>query len=131
MTAIKTSALSIFALPALCAGSVLLGLGHAAGLTKSTPVAPAQLTALVDPDPHLNPSFALLLRSEARNVNKSRARLRQAEMQSSRNRSSVILAETRRCRRGLSVAVADYNLIARECTPTVFQTTRLPAVQEP
>ena len=60
---------------------------------------------LQDPDPRLDRCLGICLRQQAK--------------------------EVARCRRlarpvGLARAIAGYNLIARECTPAVFQTTGLP-----
>lgn len=64
---------------------------------------------LQDPDPRLDRGLAVCLRQQAK--------------------------EVARCRRragpvSLGQAVADYNLVARECTSAVFQATGLPPALE-
>ncbi len=60
---------------------------------------------LVNPSPQLDRSMTVFLRQEAKNVAYSR-----------RHDPPAVQAKM----------VADYNLIAQECTPAVFKTTHLP-----
>jgi hypothetical protein len=66
----------------------------------------SQTVVLVNPNPKLDRSMTVFLIQEAKNVAYSR-----------KNCSLDDQAKT----------IADYNLIAQECTPAVFQATHLPS----
>ncbi len=106
MTARWPSLFSALGVPLLGLGVMLgVGLRHPA----SSPVSPqseSTPTYLIEPDPVMNRSFAIFLRAEAREVALCRRQRRRPE--------------------AIAQAVADYNLIAQECTPAVFQATGLP-----
>ena len=65
---------------------------------------------LVTPSPKLDPSMTVFLRQEARNVAYSRLH-------------DDFAVQTAK--------VSNYNLIARECTPAVFEATHLPPLLTP
>lgn len=95
---------STVGVPLLGLGALVLCLGHPQ-VSPTLDAEPGAMTVLMDPNPRLDKSLSICLRQEAK--------------------------EVLRCRRGgrpgsLAEAVADYNLVARECTPAVFQTTGLP-----
>lgn len=64
---------------------------------------------LLDPDPRLDKILSIYLRQQAKQVVRYRRLAQPGD---------------------LAQAVAGYNLIARECTPAVFQATGLPPSQE-
>ena len=99
--------LSVFGVPLVGLGGLLLCLSHPAGVRL---VAPDQsITILVTPDPRLDKNMAVCLRQQAKLVARSRQRGDAGD---------------------LALALAGYNLIARECTPAVFQATGLPPALE-
>ena len=65
---------------------------------------------LQDPNPRLDRGLTVCLRAEARQVLRCRRQARPG---------------------GLAEAIADYNLVARECTPAVFPATGLPPSVQP
>ena len=76
------------------------------GSKASSPIAPGQeLVFLQNPSPRLDRSMTVCLSQQAIQVARCRARMQPA---------------------GIAQAVADYNLVARECTPAVFAATHLP-----
>lgn len=96
--------LSCSAVPLLGLGALLLCLWHPqAALPPDT--GSETMIFLQDPDPRLDRSLALCLRQQGKEVARCRRLARPAD---------------------LTRAVAGYNLIARECTPAVFQATGLP-----
>ena len=103
------SFLSVSGVPLLGLGALLLCLWH-----TSAPAPPAagvgEMMMLQDPDPRLDKSLTICLRQEARDVARCRREARSAD---------------------LIGAVADYNLVASECTPAVFERTGLPSSVEP
>jgi hypothetical protein len=103
------SLLSVFGIPMLGVGTLVMFLGHPAMPTKSE-ANDSSMMLLVDPNPKLDKSLTICLRQQAKEV--------------------VLFQKQARPER-LSQAVDDYNLVARECTPAVFQTTHLPATWEP
>ena len=103
------SLLSVFGIPLLGVGTLLMSLGHPMVSGKSEVNDPSMLL-LVDPNPKLDKSLTICLRQQAKEV--------------------VLFQKQARPDR-LSRAVDDYNLVARECTPAVFQATHLPTTWEP
>ena len=73
---------------------------------RTLPAAGPETVYLVKPSPKLDRSMTVFLRQEAKNVAYSR-----------RHDGPAMQAK----------AVANYNLIAQECTPAVFKATHLPA----
>ena len=118
--------ISVFGVPVLGLGMLLLSLWHS-GPTVRPQADEASLVYLLQPDVRMDRSMTVCLRQEAKNVVRCRCRLRAAEKADRRFSS----ADARWRREGLAQAVGDYNLVARECTPAVFQATHLPPVQTP
>lgn len=103
------SIVSLWGVPGFGLCALLTCLGHST--TNLHPQSAAQsITLLQEPDARLDKSLTICLRQEAKEVARCRRRA---------------------VPRDLVRAVADYNLVARECTPTVFAVTHLPPVLEP
>lgn len=99
---------SVAGIPLLGLGVLLLGLRHPQA--PALPGAgPGDIIMLQDPDPRLDRGLTVCLRQQAKEVARCR------------RRTPADLAE----------AVAGYNLVARECTPAVFQNTGMPSSLEP
>lgn len=99
---------SVAGVPLVGLGILLLGLWHpqthALSDTKT-----GDIIMLQDPDPRLDRGLTVCLRQQAKEVARCR------------RRTPADLAE----------AIAGYNLVARECTPAVFQNTGMPSSLEP
>jgi len=95
---------SVYGVPLMGLIGLLVCLWHP---QMSLPAAAArpETVYLVSPSPKLDRSMTVFLRQEAKNVAYSR-----------RHDPPAVQAKM----------VADYNLIAQECTPAVFQATHLP-----
>jgi hypothetical protein len=100
--------LSVSGVPLLGLGALILCLWHPQVIVHPD-TSQETMILLQDPDPRLDRGLSVCLRQQAKQVARRR---RQARLG------------------GLAEAVADYNLIARECTPAVFQTTGLPPALE-
>ena len=121
-----TSLFSAFGIPVLGLSALLISLWHPSLVVKpATTDQPMML--LLDPDPRMDKVLTVCLRQEAKEVARCRARVQAAETQS----HTTLVGELPLRRSGLAQAVSDYNLVARECTPAVFQTTHLPASLPP
>lgn len=90
--------------PLLGLGALVVCLWHPQISARSDTGAEA-IILLQDPDPRLDKGLSVCLRQQAKEVARCRRLARPAS---------------------LAEAVADYNLVAHECTPAVFQTTGLP-----
>ncbi len=95
---------SALGVPLLGLGALLLCLGHPQ-VSGRLDGGEGTMICFLDPDSRLDKSLSICLRQQAK--------------------------EVVRCRRlaqpgGLAEAVTDYNIVARECTPAVFQATGLP-----
>lgn len=108
MRASGISLLSALAVPALGVGALLFSLWPQSPLYPDADAAP--LIMLQTPSPTLDRGMSVCLRQQALWV---------AHCRHLQNPAAV------------SRSVADYNLIARQCTPVVFQKTGLPPRQEP
>ena len=96
---------SVYGVPLMGLAGLLVCLWHPQ-VNQHTAAGPGPETVyLVNPSPKLDRSMTVFLRQEAKNVAYSRRHDPPA------TRARVI---------------ADYNLIAQECTPAVFQATHLP-----
>jgi hypothetical protein len=95
---------SIYSVPMLGLMGLLVCLWHPQVSLRAAAAGP-ETVYLVNPSPELDKSMTVFLRQEAKNVAYSR-------------RHDAPAMQVR--------AVADYNLIAQECTPAVFQATHLP-----
>lgn len=102
----KTMLFSVYGFPLLGLVGLLVCLWHPRVMPNAAAKVPDSLY-LVQPSPRLDRSMILFLKQEAKNVAYSR-----------RHDGPAMQAQT----------IADYNLIAQECTPTVFQKTHLPSV---
>ena len=127
MPAKGSALLSTFGVPVLGLGVLLLGLWHTGPAAVGPQSDDASTIYLLEPSPRMDRCMTVCLRQEAKNVARCRGRLRAAETEGGR----FPTAEARWRREGLTQAVDDYNLVARECTPAVFQATGLPPVQAP
>lgn len=112
-----TSVISALGIPVLGLGALLFGpllLGpHSGPSALPLSLESREDTAyLLTPDARTNGVMTTLLRSEYRRVTRCRARVPVRPG-------------------GLAEAVAGYNIVARECTPAVFETTGLPTVLTP
>ena len=119
--------ISAFGVPALGLGVLLLGLSHSGPSTAGPRGDDVSRVYLLEPSARMDKSMTVCLRQEAKNVVRCRGRLRAAEV-AGRHFSA---AQARWRREGLAQAVDNYNLVARECTPAVFQATHLPPIQTP
>ncbi len=99
---------SVLGVPMLGLGTLILCLWNPQVLVRPD-TDEKTMMVLQDPSPRLDKCLSVCLRQQAKEV--ARCRLAQPA--------------------GLAQAVADYNLVARECTPAVFQTTGLPPSLEP
>jgi hypothetical protein len=98
---------SVYGVPMLGLMGLLVCLWHPQ-VNLRTAAAGPDMVYLVNPSPKLDKSMTVFLRQEAKNVSYSR-------------RHDAPAMQVR--------AIANYNLIAEECTPAVFQATHLPASQ--
>jgi hypothetical protein len=96
---------SVYGVPLLGLIGLLVCLWHPQVNLRAAATGP-ETVYLVNPSPKLDKSMTVFLRQEAKNVAYSR-----------RHDAPAMQAK----------AIANYNLIAQECTPAVFLTTRLPA----
>ncbi len=94
---------SVAGVPLVGLGILLLGLWHPQTRVLSD-IKTGDIIMLQDPDPRLDRGLTVCLRQQAKEVARCR------------RRTPADLAE----------AVAGYNLVARECTPAVFQSTGMP-----
>ncbi len=95
---------SVYGVPMMGLIGLLAGLWHPQITLRAA--APQDVVYLVSPSPKLNKIMTVFLRQEAKNVAYSRthdAPMRQAQ------------------------TIANYNLIAQECTPEVFKAAHLPS----
>ena len=99
---------SVLGIPLLGIGTLLVCLGHPTASLRSEANDPSMLL-LVDPNPKFDKSLTICLRQQAK---------------------EVLLFKKRAQPDRLDQAIADYNLVARECTPGVFQATHLPTSWE-
>ncbi len=95
---------SVFGVPLLGLAGLLVCLRQPALGPEAAAHGP-ETVYLLQPSPRIDKSMTIFLRQEARNVAYSRA-----------HDGPAMQAR----------AVAGYNIIARECTPAVFQETHLP-----
>jgi len=95
---------SVLGVPLLGLSALILCLWHPQLSVRPDASAEAMIV-LQDPNPRLDKCLSICLRQQAKEVVRCR-RLAQPA--------------------GLAQAVTGYNLVARECTPAVFQTTGLP-----
>ncbi len=100
--------LSVLGVPLVGLGTLLLSLGHPASVVKPE-ASDASMMVLIEPDSKLDKSRIILLRQQAKQVRRFQNQL-----------------EPQR----LTQAISDYNLLAHECTPAVFQVTHLPSSLE-
>ncbi len=98
---------SVYGVPLLGLAGLLVCLWHPQGLTAANGGSEigSEMLYLVHPSSRLDKSMTVFLKQEAKNVAYSR-----------RHDGPVMQAKT----------VADYNMIAEECTPAVFEKTHLP-----
>jgi len=102
------SFVSTLGLPVLGLLGLVFCLWHASPAAGPSAATGQELMFLQEPSSRLDRSMAICLKQQALQVTRSRARM-QPE--------------------GIAEAVADYNLVAQECTPAVFAVTHLPASQ--
>lgn len=102
------SFVSTLGLPVLGLLGLVFCLWHTGPAAVPNAATGQELIFLQEPSSRLDRSMAICLKQEALQVTRSRARM-QSE--------------------GIAQAVANYNLVARECTPGVFAVTHLPASQ--
>ena len=114
---------SALIIPALGIGVLLIGLWHTAP-TTGPKAAETSEVYLLDPNVRMDKSMTVYLRQQAKDVALCRQRLHAARTA----QRHLPASEVRWRRAGLARAIADYNLIARECTPAVFQKTGMPSV---
>ena len=126
MRTTSSALISAFGVPVLGLGVLLLGLWHS-GPAAGPKSDEASAVYLLEPSARMDRSMTVCLRQEAKNVVRCRARLHAAEAAG----RQLSVAQARWRREGLAQAVDNYNLVARECTPAVFQTTHLPPAQTP
>lgn len=111
-----TSVLSALGLPLAGLGALLFGPllpgSHGPNAGPLTAENRADTAYLLTPDARTNGVMATLLRSEYRRVARCRA---------------CVPARPD----GMAEAVAGYNIVARECTPAVFEKTGLPTALTP
>ncbi len=109
---ISALGIPVLGLGALLFGPLLLGLHLGPSALPLAGESRADTDYLLTPDARTNGVMATLLRSEYRRVARCRARV------SARPD-------------GMAEAVAGYNIVARECTPAVFENTGLPGQMAP
>ena len=97
---------TVYGVPVVGLAGLLVCLWHPQMELPAAAAAGPEAVYLVSPSPKLDRSMAIFLRQEAKNVAYSR-----------RHDGLAMRAK----------AVANYNMIAQECTPAVFKTTHLPA----
>ena len=95
---------SVYGVPMLGLAGMLVFLWHPQVNFKAASAGP-DAVYLVHPSPQFDRSMTVFLRQEAKNVTYSRLH----DLPS-----------------GQAKTIADYNLIAQECTPAVFKATHLP-----
>ena len=95
---------SVYGVPLLGLVGLVVCLWHPQSALRAQ-TGPPNTVYLVTPSPKLDPSMTVFLRQEAKNVAYSRVH----------DTPAVQAAK-----------VSNYNLIARECTPAVFEATHLP-----
>ena len=100
----KTMPFSVYGVPLLGLTGLLVCLWHPQ-VNLETAGREQETVYLVQPSPRLDKSMTVFLKQEAKNVAYSR-----------RYDSPAVQAKT----------ISDYNLIAQECTPAVFEETHLP-----
>ena len=98
--------MSAFGIPLLGLCGIVYGLWHTNTAMPASADAAQELTFLQDPSPRLDKSLTVCLRQQAKDVLRSRAGIHPERT---------------------AQAIADYNMIARECTPAVFTATHLPS----
>lgn len=110
MTPAKTTPCSVYGVPLLGLAGLLVCLWHPQAIlgqmNPDTAGKGPDGIYLVSPSPRLDKSMTILLKQEARNVAYSRKH-------DGRERQAKVAAE--------------YNIVAQECTPAVFQATHLPS----
>lgn len=94
---------SVYGVPLLGLTGLLVCLWHPQGLTAANKG--SETVYLAQPSPRLDKSMTVFLKQEAKNVAYSR-----------QHDSPAVQAKV----------MADYNMIAEECTPAVFEETHLP-----
>ena len=99
------SFLSAFGIPVLGICTLFFSLWQT-GSKVTAPAASQEMIFLQDPSPRMDRSMTVCLNLQAIQVARSRAKMHPA---------------------GIAQAIADYNLVAQECTPAVFAATHLPA----
>ena len=99
---------SVAGVPILGLGMLLLSLWHPPAHSLSD-TNMGSIIMLQSPDPRLDRGLTICLRQQAKEVARCR------------RRTPADLAE----------AIAGYNIVARECTPAVFQNTGMPSSLEP
>jgi len=95
---------SVYGVPLMGLIGLLVCLWHPQAPLRAAAPGP-EAVYLVSPSPQLDRSMTVFLRQEAKNVAYSR-----------RHDAPAVQAQM----------VADYNIIAEECTPAVFKATHLP-----
>ena len=116
-----SSVFSVLGVPVLGMGVLLLGLWHT-GPADVGPTDTATGVYLLDPDVRMDKSLTVCLRQQAKEVALCRQRLHTARTAG----RPLSAADANWRREGLTQAVADYNMVAREWTPAVFQETGMP-----
>ena len=99
---------SVLGVPLLGLGALILCLSHPP-ISAPAEAGGGSLVILQNPDPRVDKGMSVYLRQQAKEVAHWRRLARPAD---------------------LARAAAGYNLVARECTPAVFQTTGLPPALE-
>lgn len=99
---------SVLGVPLLGLGALILCLAHPQ-VSVRPDTGEGTMIVLQDPSPRLDKCLSVCLRQQAREVVRCRRLARPTD---------------------LAEAVADYNIVARECTPAVFQATGLPSALE-
>lgn len=100
------SFLSAFGIPVVGICALFFSLWQAGSKTIPPVASNQEQIFLQDPSPRMDRSMTVCLNLQAIQVARSRAKMHPA---------------------GIAQAIADYNLVARECTPAVFAATHLPA----
>ena len=105
MTSKWISFLSAFGIPVLGICALFFSLWQTGSKVTAPAAASQEMVFLQDPSPRMDRSMTVCLNLQAIQVARSRAKMHPA---------------------GIAQAIADYNLVARECTPAVFAATHLP-----